>query len=54
MRVLTKKFLADESAATAIEYALIASLVAVAMIAALNNMATRLKFVFSEVATALK
>jgi pilus assembly protein Flp/PilA len=54
MRVLANQFLEDESAATAIEYALIASLVAVAIIAALNDMATRLKFVFSEVATALK
>ena len=48
------RFLDDETGATAIEYALIASLVAVAIIAALNNVATRLKVVFSEVATALK
>jgi len=54
MRVQIKQFLEDESAATAIEYALIASLISVAIIAALNNAATRLKFVFSEVATALK
>ena len=54
MRDLTKQFVNDERAATAIEYALIASLIAIAIIATLNNVATRLKFVFSEVATALK
>ena len=48
------RFWNDENAATAIEYALIASLVALAVIAALNNVAIRLKIVFSEVATALK
>jgi len=54
MTLSIQRFLDDEAGATAIEYALIASLVAVAIIAALNNVSTRLKFVFSEVATALK
>lgn len=49
-----QRFFSDETGATAIEYALIASLIAVAIIAILNNTATRLKLVFSEVATALK
>jgi pilus assembly protein Flp/PilA len=51
---MLRNFLKDTSGATAIEYALIASLIALAIIAALNNVSTRLKFVFSEVATALK
>ena len=44
----------DENGATAIEYALIASLVAVAIIAALQTVATQLNGVFSEVGAALK
>ena len=54
MRAMARTFVEDESAATAIEYALIASLIAVAIITTLNNVATKLKVVFSEVATALK
>ena len=49
-----KKFVANESGATAIEYALIASLVAVAIIAALNLMSTKLQATFNEVASNLK
>jgi pilus assembly protein Flp/PilA len=49
-----KQFLADESGATAIEYALIASLVAVAIITALNGMSSKLKNTFNEVAGNLK
>ena len=49
-----KSFVANESGATAIEYALIASLIAVAIIASLNAVTGQLKVVFSEVSTALK
>jgi pilus assembly protein Flp/PilA len=49
-----KSFVANESGATAIEYALIASLIAVAIIASLNAVTTQLKTVFSEVSSALK
>ena len=49
-----KKFFANESGATAIEYALLASLIAVELIAALNSVATRLSAEFSEISGALK
>jgi pilus assembly protein Flp/PilA len=49
-----KRFAADESGATAIEYALIASLVAVAIIAALNAMTAKMQRTFNEVAGNLK
>ena len=49
-----KQFLADESGATAIEYALIASLVSLVIIAALNNVSVKLKNTFNEVAGNLK
>jgi pilus assembly protein Flp/PilA len=48
-----KKFVANESGATAIEYALIASLVAVAIIAALNAMSSKLQNTFNEVGSNL-
>ena len=49
-----KRFLADESGATAIEYALIASLVALTIIASLNAISGKLKNTFNEVASNLK
>ena len=49
-----KKFVANESGATAIEYALIASLIAIAIIAALTTLGTKLSNTFSEVAGNLK
>jgi pilus assembly protein Flp/PilA len=51
---LGASILRDERDATAIEYALIASLIAVAIIASLNAVTVRLKVVFSEVSSALK
>jgi pilus assembly protein Flp/PilA len=48
-----KKFIANESGATAIEYALIASLIAVAIIAALRVLGTSLQNTFNEVSTNL-
>ena len=47
------KFLANQSGATAIEYALIASLVAVAIIGALGLLGTKLMNTFNEVASNL-
>ena len=44
----------DESGATAIEYALIASLIAVAIITAVQTVGTKVSTVFTEVGNALK
>jgi pilus assembly protein Flp/PilA len=49
-----KAFIANESGATAIEYALIASLIAIAIITALTNLGTRLSTTFREVSSNLK
>jgi pilus assembly protein Flp/PilA len=49
-----KKFVANESGATAIEYALIASLVAIAIIGALNTLAGKLSNTFGDVGNNLK
>jgi pilus assembly protein Flp/PilA len=48
-----KNFVANESGATAIEYALIASLVSVVIIAALTQLGTKIKTVFNEVSSNL-
>jgi pilus assembly protein Flp/PilA len=48
-----RSFIADESGATAIEYGLIAALVSVAGIFALQAMGTSLSAMFSTVATKL-
>jgi pilus assembly protein Flp/PilA len=44
-----KKFVANESGATAIEYALIASLIAVAIIASITALGTKMQTTFNEV-----
>jgi pilus assembly protein Flp/PilA len=49
-----RKFLQDESAATAIEYGLIAAGVAVAIISVVNRLGTNLKTTFTSISTALK
>jgi pilus assembly protein Flp/PilA len=49
MKSLFNRFIKDESGATAIEYGLIAALVAVAIIAALNAMTGELNGVFGKV-----
>ena len=49
-----KAFVGNESGATAIEYALIASLIAVALVTILTNLGTRLSGEFSEISAALK
>ena len=48
-----QNFLAEDSGATAIEYALLASLLAVFLIFGLNALGSRLNNVFSEVSSAL-
>ena len=49
-----KKFVADESGVTAIEYALIASLIAVFIITAVTAVGTKVSTVFTEIGTTLK
>ena len=54
MMKLVRRFLRDESAATAIEYGLIAALIAVVIIAVLTTVGTRLNTKFQAVATGLR
>ncbi len=49
-----KSFIANESGATAIEYALIASLIAVVIIGAVQTVGGNVKTVFTEVGNSLK
>ena len=49
-----KRLVADESGATAIEYALIASLIAVAIILSITALGSKLQNTFNEVASNLK
>jgi pilus assembly protein Flp/PilA len=49
-----KSFLNDEAGATAIEYALISALIAIALVLILTNLGTQLSAEFSEVSSALK
>jgi len=49
-----RMFIADESGVTAIEYALIASLIAVFIITAVQTVGTKVSTVFSEVGGSLK
>jgi pilus assembly protein Flp/PilA len=53
MKIL-KKFIADESGATAIEYGLIAAGIALAIITAVNGVGTSLKGRFNLISTSLK
>jgi pilus assembly protein Flp/PilA len=54
MTNLMSTFLKDETAATAIEYGLIAAGIAVAIIAVVQGLGTKLTSTFSTVSTALK
>jgi pilus assembly protein Flp/PilA len=54
MKNLTFSFFKDETAATAIEYGLIAAGISVAIIAVVQGLGTNLKNTFSSVSTALK
>ncbi len=47
-------FVADENGATAIEYALMSSLLALAIVTALTSLGTRLSGEFSEISAVLK
>jgi pilus assembly protein Flp/PilA len=49
-----KTFLSNDSGATAIEYALISSLIAIAIVGGLNALGSRLSAEFSEVSAALQ
>jgi pilus assembly protein Flp/PilA len=51
---LVAKFWADESAATAIEYGLIAAGISLAIIAAVNGLGSNLNTLFSSINSSLK
>ncbi len=53
MRYVVWRFVRDKSAATAIEYGLIAAGIAVAIIAVVNGLGTNLNTVFGSVSSAL-
>lgn len=54
MKSLFNRFVKDESGATAIEYGLIAALIAVACITAMQTLGTNLKGKFTTIADNLK
>ena len=54
MKSLLVRFLKDETGATAIEYGLIAALIAVAAIAAMQGVGTSLNSTFTNVSSAMK
>ena len=54
MTNLVKRFMKDESGATAIEYGLIAAGISVAIIAVVQGIGSKLNTTFSSVQTALK
>ncbi len=51
---MLRDFLADESGATAIEYALIAGGVSIVIVTAVNALGTSLNTIFTSVSTGLK
>ena len=53
MTKMFKRFAADESGATAIEYGLIAALVAVVIISAVGALGNKLSMTFNKVTTSL-
>jgi pilus assembly protein Flp/PilA len=53
MKSLVSRFIKDESGATAIEYGLIASLIAVAIISAATLLGSRIGYTFNSVANEL-
>ena len=54
MKNLIARFVKDESGATAIEYGLIAAGIALAIIAVVNGLGTKLHDTFSSISTSLK
>ncbi|WP_313957447.1 Flp family type IVb pilin [Paraburkholderia sp. BCC1885] len=53
MRKFTTRFLRDNKGVTAIEYALVAGLIAVVLVTSLKNVETALQGVFTSIVTAL-
>jgi pilus assembly protein Flp/PilA len=53
LKVVFRKFIADESGATAIEYGLIAAGIAIAIITAVNGVGTKLSSNFDTIKTKL-
>jgi len=53
MSKFVTRFLKDESGATAIEYGLIAALIAVVLVAALTTLGTNLSATFAQISGAL-
>jgi pilus assembly protein Flp/PilA len=53
MKNLVKRFIVDESAATAIEYGLIAAGISLAIIAVVNGLGTKLSGKFASINTSL-
>jgi pilus assembly protein Flp/PilA len=54
MRSMLRKFLADETGATAIEYGLIAAGISLAIIAVVNGLGTKLNTKFTSINNSLK
>ena len=54
VKQIFKKFLADESGATAIEYGLIAAGISIAIVAVVNGLGTNLNTKFTDINTSLK
>jgi pilus assembly protein Flp/PilA len=54
MRSLIKRFVADHSGATAIEYGLIAALIAVVIITAVTAVGTALSTTFNTISTSVR
>lgn len=54
MRLTARRFLKDESGATAIEYALIAAGISVAIIAVVNGVGSKVSDTFSSISTQMK
>jgi pilus assembly protein Flp/PilA len=54
LRAIFKKFLSDQSGATAIEYGLIAAGISLAIIAAVNGLGSNLNTKFNDINTSLK
>ena len=54
MKNLLARFVKDESGATAIEYGLIATGIAIAIIAAVNGVGTKLSGTFNSISSSLK
>ena len=53
MRSFLNRFLKDETGATAIEYGLIAALIAVVLITAMNSLKTKITGTYTKIGTAM-